>query len=194
MKVFRKYILLLIVVAVACVALWWWLSRPVADDGMRTREARIQSITDMIELCTLDIHDEITIKDSIHGKWIVARQTIEGRVRFDLDSIKVAEKGDTLVITLPQERVDILENAGADSYEVLDTWDGSRSLFPRTVTAAEENAIKRRWQAKARERIYRRGYVKQAREEAKSTLQSFFGALGVPVIILDPLPAPRTVE
>ena len=194
MKVFRKYILLLIVVAVACVALWWWLSRPVADDGMRTREARIQSITDMIELCTLDIHDEITIKDSIHGKWIVARQTIEGRVRFDLDSIKVAEKGDTLVITLPRERVDILENAGADSYEVLDTWDGSRSLFPRTVTAAEENAIKRRWQAKARERIYRRGYVKQAREEAKSTLQSFFGALGVPVIILDPLPAPRAVE
>ncbi|MDE6299479.1 MAG: DUF4230 domain-containing protein [Muribaculaceae bacterium] len=194
MKIFRKYILLLIVVAVAGVALWWWLSRPVADDGVRTREARIQSITDMIELCTLDIHDEITIKDSIHGKWIVARQTIEGRVRFDLDSIKVAEKGDTLVITLPRERVDILENAGADSYEVLDTWDGSRSLFPRTVTAAEENAIKRRWQAKARERIYRRGYVKQAREEAKSTLQSFFGALGVPVIILDPLPAPRTVE
>lgn len=194
MKRFRRYAWILLLLAVAGIVIWWWLSRPVADDGMRTREARIQSITDMIELCTLDIHDEITIKDSIHGKWIVARQTIEGRVRFDLDSIKVAEKGDTLVITLPPERVDILENAGADSYEVLDAWDGRRSLFPRTVTAAEENAIKRRWQAKARDRIYRRGYVRQAREEAKTTLQSFFGALGVPVIILDPLPAPRTVE
>ncbi|MDE5887345.1 MAG: DUF4230 domain-containing protein [Muribaculaceae bacterium] len=189
-----KYILPVLIMAAVGIAIWIWLPENKPDDGIRLQQARIKSISSMIELCTLDVHEEMAIKDSINGKWIVARQTIEGRVRFNLDSLKVEERGDTLVVMLPPERVDILEGAESDSYQVLDTWDGTRNLFPRTMTAAEENAIKRRWQKKARERIYERGYVKMAREDAKKTLISLFEATGQPIIILDPLPSPRRVE
>lgn len=184
----------ILLLVLAALGAWIWFSEEAPDEGMKLREARIKSIKEMVELCTLDVREEMAIKDSINGKWIVARQTIEGRVRFDLDSLRVEERGDTLIVYLPQERVDILESADKDAYKVLDTWDGRRNLFPRTITSAEENEIKRRWQKKARERIYSRGYVSQAREDAKKTISSLFEATGEPVVILDPLPSPRRVE
>ena len=66
----------------------------------------------MVELCTADIHGEMPIKDSINGKWIVARQVLDGRIRFDLGALRIEERGDTTVVYLPPERVDVLENAG----------------------------------------------------------------------------------
>lgn len=148
----------------------------------------------MIELCTSDIHEEVAIKDSINGKWIVARQTIEGRIRFDLDSLKIDERGDTTIIYLPPERVDILENASPEAYEVLDSWDGKNSVFSRTLTANEENIIKRRWQDKTKKRIYERGYVAQARANAVRSLAPLFSRMKGPfdkqgpVILMDPTP------
>lgn len=180
-----KWILPLILLGAIGIGAGFWLSREeTGDDGLKLQAARIKGVSDMLELCTLDIHEEMMIKDSIHGKWIVARQTIEGRVRFDLDSLRIEERGDTMVVYLPKERVDILENAGEGSYKVFDSWDGRRIIFPRTVSAAEENAIKRRWVNKARKRIYDRGYVRQAREDAAKTLESLYGALGEEVVVI----------
>lgn len=148
----------------------------------------------MVELCTSDIHEEVAIKDSVNGKWIVARQTIEGRIRFNLDSLKIDEKGDTTIVYLPPERVDILENASPGAYEVLDSWDSKNSIFSRTLTANEENVIKRRWQDKARKRIYERGYVEQARVNAINTLTPLLSRMKGPdgkqgpVIVIDPTP------
>ncbi|MDE6444805.1 MAG: DUF4230 domain-containing protein [Muribaculaceae bacterium] len=193
----KKYLILIIVILLLILAGlggWLWFSEEAPDEGMQLREARIKSIKEMVELCTLDVHEEMAIKDSINGKWIVARQTIEGRVRFNLDSLRVEEQGDTLVVYLPPERIDILESADKDAYKVLDTWDGRPSLFSRTMTAQEENIIKRRWQNKARERFYERGYVSQARDDAKATLRSLFEASGQPIVIVDPFPAPQRVE
>lgn len=193
----RFNILILIVALIAIVALIWVVrpSKSVVD--YKTRDARIKSITNMVELCSADIHEEMAVKDSVNGKWIVARQTIEGRIRFDLDSLRFEESGDTTFVYLPPERVDILENASPEAYEVLDSWDGEHTIFTRTLTAAEENRIKTRWQQKARQRIYQRGYVKQARANAISTLTPLlsemkgpFGKQG-PVIIIDPTPDPH---
>ena len=192
-KIVIFFLVLLLAIAIG-LGVWVWHSEETPDDGMQLREARIKGIREMIELCTLDVHEEIAIKDSVNGKWLVARQTFEGRVRFDLDSLRVEERGDTLVVTLPPERVDVMESADKNAYKVLDSWDGARVLFPRTMTAGEENIIKRRWQKKAKERIYERGYVRQAREDAKKTIISLFEATGRPVVILDPLPASRRVE
>lgn len=194
MKKILSILVLLLVFVVIGLGIYVWHSEETPDAGMQLQQAKIESIKDMIELCTLDVREEMAIKDSINGKWIVARQIIEGRVRFNLDSLRVENRGDTIVVYLPPERVDILESADKDAYKVLDTWDGARSLFPRTMTAAEENVIKRRWQKKARERINRRGYVRQAREDAKTTLRSLFEATGQPILILDPLPATQRLE
>lgn len=188
-----KFIIILAVAATAGLIIWLTLpSRPI--DGYKTRDSRIKSISRMVELCTSDIHEEIAIKDSINGKWIVARQTIDAHIRFDLDSLKIEERGDTTLIYLPPERVDILENDSPGAYTVLDSWDGRHTFFPRTLTAGEENIIKTRWQDKTRKRIYDRGYVRQARKNAVNTLYPLFsrmkGPFGKqgPVIVIDPTP------
>lgn len=120
------------VVVAAVVVLVCWLIPSHTPDNYQTRSSRIKSIRNMVELCTADIHEEMAIKDSVNGKWIVARQTIEGHIRFDLDSMKIEERGDTTIVFLPPERVDILESTTPGSYDVLDSWDGSRTFFPRT--------------------------------------------------------------
>ena len=179
----RIIILLIIFIAGGITA--WLLLRPEPATEYSTREARVKSITKMVELCSADIHEEIAIKDSINGKWIVARQTVEGRIRFDLDSLKFEERGDTMIVYLPKERIDIMEGTAPGDYEVLDSWDGSRRFFPRTMTAVEENAIKRRWQEKEEERISASGYVRQARENAVKTLQTLFRQFPGVVIVVD---------
>lgn len=186
-----KVILILIAVAAVALAAWRILT-PAEQPDYKTRAARIKAVEQMVEMCTTDIHDEMAVKDNINGKWIVARQVIEGRIRFDLDSLRMEERGDTTVVYLPPERVDILESASPDAYEVLDAWDGNNRFFPRTLTAAEENTLKKRWENRARQRIYDRGYVKDARQRAVATLtpllQQMKGPHGEqgPVIIIDP--------
>lgn len=195
----NKWIKIIIAVTViAMVAFIAWTLRPSAPTPeYKTNEARIKSITRMVELCTSDIHDEMAIKAHINGKWIVARQTVEGLIRFDLDSLRIEQRGDTTLVYLPRERVDILENAEPGAYEVLDAWDARNSVFSRTMTAAEENAIKSKWQEESRKRVYKRGYVRQARKNAIATLTPLLNAMkgtddkNAPVIIIDPTPDPR---
>lgn len=178
-------IIISIIIFIAGGFVAWLLLRPEPSPQYSTREARVKSITKMVELCSADIHEEIAIKDSINGKWIVARQTVEGRIRFDLDSLKFEEMGDTMLVYLPKERIDIMEGTAPGDYEVLDSWDGSRLFFQRSMTAAEENAIKRRWQQKVEQRIRESGYVRQARENALKTLRTLFRQLPGVVIVVD---------
>lgn len=189
-----KWIRVLIVVAalIAVGYIVWWCTRTPENLTYKTRPAKVKAISNMVELCTADIHEEIPIKDSINGKWLVARQVVEGRVRFDIENLKTEERGDTLLVYLPRERVDILENAGPEAYQVLDTWDGKSMLFPRTLTAAEENAVKKRWQNRIRKKIYARGYVARARREALATLTPLLQAISDPgqvIIVIDPTPS-----
>lgn len=189
MKWLRTIIILAAIIAVGFII--WLVIRQPENVKYKTNAAQIKGITDMVELCTTDIHEEIPIKDSINGKWLVARQVVEGRIRFDIEHLKIETKGDTTIVYLPEERVDILENAGPGSYQVLDTWDGKSMMFPRALTADEENAVKKRWQNRIRKKIYARGYVKRARHEAMTTLAPLLKAMNEPgatVIIIDPTP------
>lgn len=189
-----KWIRIMIIVAtiVAVGYFIWWCLRAPEHIAYKTQSAKVKAISSMVELCTADIHEEIPIKDSINGKWLVARQIVDGRIRFDIERLKIEEKGDTMLVYLPQEHVDILENAGPDAYQVLDTWDGQSMLFPRTLTAAEENVIKKRWQSRIRKKIYARGYVTRARREAVATLAPLLQAMSEPgstIIVIDPTPS-----
>lgn len=195
-----KLILWVLIIAAIVTGAIIFFNRQSTEPEYKTEDARIKSISNMVDLCTSDIHEELTIKDSVNGKWIVARQTIEGHIRFNLDSLKTETKGDTLIVFLPRERVDILENASPEAYAVLDYWDSSNPVFQRTLTAREENIIKNRWQSKARKRIYNRGYVRDARKNAIEILSQFLNgmrgpddSLG-PVIIIDPDPNPKYSE
>lgn len=193
MKKWIYLILFLALVAIVAIVVVK-ITTPSDTPVYKTEHARIKNITQMVELCTADIHEEWAVKDSVNGKWIVARQTIEGRIRFDLDSLRIEKRGDTTVVYLPRERVDIMESASPGAYEVLDAWDGRNLIFERTLTAAEENILKSRWQRRARGRIYKRGYVRDARANAVKSLTPLLNAMRGPtgeegpVIIVDPTP------
>ena len=190
MKIF-KILAVIVVIAALGAGVAYWLKPKEDDRDYDTQAARVKTISSMVELCTADIHDEMPIKDSINGKWIVARQVLEGRIRFDLDALRIEDRGDTMVVYLPPERVDILEDASPDAYEVLDSWDGRNMIFTRTLTASEENRLKVRWQKRLLDRVYDRGYVRAARANALSSLQPLFAAMrgsGVVVRVIDPSP------
>lgn len=162
------------------------------DDGRyKIDEARIESIRQMVSLCTLEINEEVAFKDSINGKWLVVREKIRGRVKYDLDSLKIEQRGDTLLVYLPKESVEIRENESPDSYEILDFWDGDNMIFTRNITAEEENILKRRWRGRLEQKIRDRGYLVKARENASSVLMPIFrsmrGASGDegPVILVE---------
>lgn len=193
MKWIRILVVLAALAAISVVV--WKLDFGNEQRDYKTEPARIKSIREMIDLCAVDINEEIPIKDSINGKWIVARQKVAGRIRFDLDSLRIEERGDTTFVYLPPERVEVLENASPGAYEILDSWDGRRPIFGRVLTTAEENALKRRWQRRIVRRIYDRGYVRQARSNAVGTLTPLFRALKGPfgkqgpVVVVDPTPS-----
>lgn len=186
MKTIRLIIIALVVVAVGFTV--WMLLRPESSPAYKTQSARIKTITNMVELCTTELHEEIPVKDSINGKWIVARQTINGKIRFDIEHLRIENRGDTTFVYLPEERIDIYESAEPSAYQVLDTWDGKSTFFPRTLTAAEENTLKTRWQQRAEEQIRSRGYATRARRQAVETLTPLLNALSgsdSPVVLID---------
>lgn len=145
-----------------------------------TDVSRLKRITQMVDLSSLEFHEEIPVKDNIDGKWIVARMTIEGSVKFDMDSIRFRESGDTTFVTLPKEKIEIYESTDPRSYEVIDTWDADRVVFGRKLTAAEENSIKQRARESIEARIRKQGYVERARKNAIETLTPLFNAMHGP--------------
>lgn len=183
-----RLIAVLLVVAACAGAVVWWKSSPDAD-RVAMHDARATDIRQMVRLCSVEIYEDYPVKASIGTRHFFARETLNGSISFDLDSIATESRGDTLVVTLPRETVEIHESTEPDSYEVIDTWN-DRLFGSGKFTAAEENEIKRKAVANYRRHIYAKGYVKRARAEARQNLRAMLSAAtGRPVIVTDPSPA-----
>ncbi len=139
-------------------------------------EAQINDIRDMVKLCTLEIVDEVALKDSINGKWLFAKSRITGRVGFDLERLEFKQRGDTLVVVLPPETVEVRESTATGSYEVIDSWDDTL-LGLGKMTSREDEAM-----------VYSRGYVRRARVSAVATLTGLLSLMPFPVEVTDPWP------
>lgn len=150
-------------------------------------EARINDIRDMVKLCTLEIVDEVALKDSINGKWLFAKSRITGRVGFDLERLEFKQRGDTLVVVLPPETVEVRESTATGSYEVIDSWDDTL-LGLGKMTSREENALRRRQARRYEAMVYSRGYVRRARVSAVATLTGLLSLMPFPVEVTDPWP------
>ncbi len=191
MIVAMKYVVKLIIYLVAILAIAGagaWLYGKITgnpQENMQTGQARIDGIRQMVSLCTLEIEDDIALRDSIHGKWLLAKVRLSGQVRFDLEQLDCTMHGDTLVVRLPKETVVVREATSPGAYEIIDTWDNTL-LGLGKLTTAEENTLKRRMTARYREEIYRRGYVARARSTAVATLRQLTSALPTPTVIVDP--------
>lgn len=139
------------------------------DERLTVKEAKIVSLKPVAELLTMELHEEIPVRGRIGSKHIFARMTVEGRVMFDLDTVKPEYRGDTLIVRLPRERVEIMESTDKDAYQVIDTWN-DRPLRSSYISARQENDLKRMALDHAARRMYERGYVKRARKNARESL------------------------
>ncbi len=182
----KAAIYLITVAAIAVAGIWVYRKfQETSQVGMQTGQARIDGIRRMVSLCTLEIEDEIALRDSIHGKWLLAKVRLSGEVRFDLEQLEWETRGDTLAVRLPRETVVVREAVSPGAYEIIDTWDDTLFGLGK-LTTAEENTLKRRLAARYREEIYRRGYVARARSTALTTLRQLTSALpGSPVLVED---------
>ena len=101
-----------------------------------------------------------------------------------MDDVRPEYRGDTILVKLPQEKIDIYESTAPDSYEVIDTWH--ESLFGSgRFSTAEENAVKAKVKENYRKGLYRRGYVARAQREARANLEGMLKALTGKTVIVE---------
>ena len=154
----------------------------------KIQQALVTEIKPAMELCTVEFIEDVPIKAHIGTRHIFARTTLSGFISFDLDSAATRMKGDTIVVILPPETVEIHESTQPGSYEVIDTWN-EKLLGSKKFTTAEENDIKRTVTDNFRRKIYAKGYVRQARADAAATLTQMLSAMSAsPVEVTDPAP------
>ncbi len=184
-----KWLAIAVIVIVIGLLVWKFTSFHDDDGAVEMRPARVTDISPMLRLCTVEIFEDIPVKASIGTRHIFVRETVRGSISFDLDKIKTGEKGDTLVVTLPPEVIEVFESTEPESYQVIDSWN-DRFLGSSNFTAKEENEIKSKVAGNFRKDVYRKGHVRRARAEAVRNLQPLIeSASRRPVVVIDPSPA-----
>lgn len=190
MKTLWKLIAIIVVLAAVGFGIWWYKSPKVEKDTMS--DSKIENVKSMVRLSNLELYEEVPVKGTIGKRHLVARLALEGSVDFDLEKLKYEEKGDTVIVVLPPETVTLRESTRRDAYTVLDTWNDN-FFGSDNITAAEENKMKAKAIANARNLVYSKGYVKQARADAVNSVKSLLSAIlpGKTVIVTDPTPEGR---
>lgn len=168
--------ILILVVAAAIGAVAIWQSSPQWDDEVKVQPAKIKDVKELAQLCTVEVYEDMPMKGRVGTRHIFARITMRGTISFDLDKMEIVESGDTLKVTLPKETVEVLEATTPDAYQVIDTWN-EKFLGSDNMTAAEENKLKKMASERFKNRIYNKGYVTRAREEAAANLQSILSTM-----------------
>lgn len=177
--------ILLILLIVLVYAIYNRFNRP----AINTLPAKIEEIKQAVKLSTLDITMEDIFKDTVNVKGVVSRIKANVYIRFDIENIPMTEQGDTLIIQLPPEIIEIYEST-KNSSQILDVWNLQFPDEPveTPLSTAEENTIKRRYKQRIENQMYEKGYVKRARENALESLAVLFSRFRDQVIIVDEHP------
>lgn len=185
------YLIKVLVIVIVVVVIGYVVKVYVLDDhydNFEVSPASIKKVTSMVKLSTLEIHDEAVLKDSTDNKWLVAKVTMDGAVTIDLEKVTVEEQGDTTLVMLPVEQVEVYESNDANSYEIIDTYDMKSVFIDREMTTNEENRLKNAFKGRVIAGIYERGLVRRARANAVQTLSDLYKSLNLPVKVVDPTP------
>lgn len=178
MKVLFKILkakLLLVTVAVVAVGVGVALFLLARDKKqIDVMDGRVAHIKTMVRLSSVEIYREVPVVDTVNSKVICAIQKQRGSISFDIEKLRIDSVGDTLIITLPREIIDIYEATDPNSWQVVDTKAiGNLSMIQSgKLTNYEENIVKSRLNAKAKRELYRDGTVQRARTEATANLRS----------------------
>lgn len=177
-------LVVVILVGAGAFGLWQkWQSSPPAE-RVKYAPAKISDIKSMVELQTVAVWQEVPFKAAIGGRHLVGRVAVEGTIGFDLEKIKLQERGDTIVVTLPQATVTLRESTRPDAYVIYDTWN-DRMLGPAVFSTAEENRAKGRVLDTVRRNLEARGEIARAGKTARETVAKLLSTTtGRPVVCL----------
>jgi hypothetical protein len=182
------YKVLVAVAAIALIGSIAYLVKSYKDapeaSTVSVHNAMIAEIKPMFSLCTVQISEDYPLDEQLGSKHIFAKVALKGTISFDISNLKTESRGDTLVVYLPKEIVDVKESTAPNSYQVIDTWNDNL-LGSNDMTAAEENRVKEHVAYKFRRHIYDKGYVKRARAEAVVNLTHLMSAMSTPVVVVD---------
>lgn len=148
---------------------------------------KINRIDTMVELCAIDFYNEVPIIDTVQNWVLFAKQKQRGSISFDLENLNV-ENGDTILITLPPEIIEIMEATDENSWESIDSKDLRKMRWekasPEIWNEVKKNALKQ-----TKRDLYESGIVERARIEGGENLKGFMEIIfRKPVKIIDPTP------
>jgi hypothetical protein len=184
-----SYKILVAIAAIALIGSVLWIAKSYKESPeastVNVHDALIAEIKPMFRLCTVEINEDYPLNERIGNKHIFAKVALRGSISFDIDNLQTDSHGDTLVVYLPKEIVDVKESTEPNSYQVIDTWNDNL-LGSSNLTTAEENRVKERMAYRFRKHIYDKGYVSRARAEAVENLTNMLAATSTtPIIVVD---------
>lgn len=180
------YIILAILLIVGTVLLWRSCSKSQSEDysDVVTHAMTVRSIEEVLKLSTGELYQEIPMVDTIDG--MVIAYVIQARtyIDFDIEQLPTQVVGDTLYVQLPPEEVTPHELG----YQVVDVHALRQGLFKKTLSAEQENRAKRRIPQRLIDEVYRSGYIRNARQQAREELARFLSVTHPTVIVVDRYP------
>lgn len=182
-----KYIIIILAAAGIAIAAYFWFVK-TGKEEISVDKGRISDVKTMVQLCAMEIYNEVPILDTINSKVIIAVQKQVGTISFDVEDLHVDYEGDTVRFTLPREIVNIREATEDNSWQVIDTKNIGflGQIRNHRLSLREENAVKAKAKRNAERILYENGTVKRARTEAAVALKSLMEKIyRKPVIVAD---------
>lgn len=180
------YIIIAILLVIGIVSLWRSCSKSKTEDysDVVTHAMTVRSIEEILKLSTGECYQEIPMVDTVDG--MVLAYVIQARtyIDFDLDKLPTQVVGDTLYVQLPPEEVTPHEIG----YNVIDVHPLRQGFTTRTISAEQENRAKRLVPQRLINEVYRSGYIRSARQQAREELARFLSVAYPTVIVVDRYP------
>lgn len=175
-KIFKIRYLIVLIVVIAIIAILIVVSRYMvsrSEKSIDVDKGRIERLASMVELCSVEIYNEMPVVDTVHNKVIFAIQKQRGSISFNMENLQADMSGDTIRVILPPEVVKLRESTDNNSWRVIDTKaTGPFSLIRRNkISLEEENAVKRKVIKRSVKALYENGTVARARSEGAHNLK-----------------------
>lgn len=187
-KILKYIIGVLIIGAIFCI-LFFTLYKPKME--LEISEGRIKEIKTMVQLCSVDIYNEVPILDTINNRVMFAVQKQRGSISFDLEKLEIKNEKDSVFIYLSPEIIELNEATVPESWKVIDTKAiGALSLFRKDdMPEEDEKILKSKIKDHSVKQLYNIGIIEKARADGALTLKGLMEKVyKKPVVVIDTTP------
>lgn len=162
-----------------------------SNDKVIVGKGKIDKVDTMVELCSIDFYNEVPIIDTVQNWVCFAKQKQRGSISFDIENLDIDANGDSVLIILPPEIIEIMEATDDKAWETVDSKDLKWLQRLSTSRAPVEvwSIVKKNALIKSKKNLYQAGIVERARVEGAENLQILMEKVyNKPVKVTDPTP------